>query len=143
MCIRDRCLVAGADDHWIAVTGTPTTPNATSSSYMPLGKRVAGVTPDTDNPANGAVDEDKYLRAVVYYLDMDNTAADAAADDVRKAIVVSANPVRKEVSSKNDGAGVINPENGSPGFSPSGTYTRTIPENSPKGTPLGLSLIHI
>ena len=51
---------------------------------------------------------------------------------VRKLIGVSRYPVREEVSSDLDE--VENPENGSPGFSPSNSYTRSVAENSPVGT---------
>ena len=73
---------------------------------------------------------------------MGNDTDDApVVADVRTAIVVSENPVRAEVSSENDDTDdtdpIANPENGSPGFSSAGTYTRTIAENSASGTPLG------
>ena len=134
--------VADADDHWIAVTGTPTGIETVESTYTPLGKRVAGVTPLPD--PNVAVDEGKYLRAVVTYLDMGNADGGTPApveDDIRTAIAVSMNPVRAEVSSDNDGDDVVNPENGSPGFSSTGDYERSIPENSAKGTPLGDAVV--
>ena len=138
--------VADVADHWIAVTDTPANINAIESTYTPLGKRVIGATGFlTDTPANVAVDEGKYLRAVLNYLDMGNDTDNQAEDvpvvaDVRTAIVVSENPVRAEVSSENDNTDAnlpANPENGSPGFSSTGTYTRTVDENSAKGTPLG------
>ena len=139
--------VADADDHWIAVTGTPTGLTTVESTYTPLGKRVDGVASPPD--PNVAVDEDKYLRAVVTYLDMgiaSDGTGDAAPseDDIRTAIVVSANPVRAEVSSENDNDLAntpANPENGSPGFSSTGDYERTIAENSAKGTPVGAAVV--
>ncbi len=139
--------VADADDHWIAVTGTPTGLTTVESTYTPLGKRVDGVASPPD--PNVAVDEDKYLRAVVTYLDMgiaSDGTGDAAPseDDIRTAIVVSANPVRAEVSSENDNDASnipANPENGSPGFSSTGDYERTIAENSAKGTPVGAAVV--
>ena len=139
--------VADVDDHWIAVTGTPTGTSTVESTYIPLGKRVAGADGFPDDPDdNVAVDEGKYLRAVVTYLDMGNDTDNQVDDapvvaDVRTVIVVSENPVRAEVSSENDDTDgtdpIANPENGSPGFSSAGTYTRTIAENSARGTPLG------
>ena len=100
------------DDHWIAATGT-VTPDDTdpkNSTYRPAGKRVAGAPAgEVENP-NVAVDEGKYLRAVVTYLDMGKTETDYTASprtlkesDIRTAIAVSMNPVRAEVSSDNDG----------------------------------------
>ena len=51
-------------------------------------------------------------------------------------------PVRAEVSSDSDGE-VENPENGSPGFSSSGDYTRSVPENTAKGMPVGDAVVAI
>ena len=140
--------VADVADHWTpidVVASNPADINTVESTYTPRGKRVAGADGAPADADNVAVDEGKYLRAVVTYLDMgndtDNQNEDApTVDDVRTAIVVSENPVRAEVSSENDGTGadpIANPENGSPGFSSTGTYTRTVDENSAKGTPLG------
>ena len=138
------------DDHWIRATGTATTDTADPriSTYIPAGKRVANATLPAGITGDVAVDEGKYLRAVVTYLDMGHTdeAVSPATNvpvegDIRTAIAVSANPVRAEVSSDNDGPNVVNPENGSPGFSSSGNYARSIPENSAKGTPLGAAVV--
>ena len=139
------------DDHWIAVTGpvtadTNSPPDSKISIYMPVGKRVSGVTADTQNPGNSAVDEGKYLRAVVTYLDMgtqsNGTGDDAPKEsDVRTAIAVSVNPVRAEISSVLDGTGIVNPENGSPGFSSTGDYARSIPEDTAPGMPVGDAVV--
>ena len=142
--------VADVDDHWTPidmVADNPENIDTVESTYIPRGKRVAGADDfPADADANVAVDEEKYLRAVVTYLDMGNDDTDDTDDapvvaDVRTAIVVSENPVRAEVSSENDDTDgtdpIANPENGSPGFSSVGTYTRTIAENSASGTPLG------
>ena len=122
--------VADVDNHWIMATGD----NATTATYTPTGDTV-----DTTDEADSPVDEGKYLRAVVMYLDMgvesdDNDPA-PTVDMVRKRIGVSLNPVREEVTSDLDG--VENPENGSPGFSSAGDYTRSVPENTAKGMPVG------
>ena len=91
--------VADADDHWIEATGTATdnADDPKEVTYTPLGERVDGVEPDTQNDSNSAVDEGKYLRAVVTYLDMgndtDNTGDDAPVEgDIRTAIAVSMYP---------------------------------------------------
>ena len=136
------------DDHWILATGIEATEtDASWSSYTPAGKRVANADAISGITGDVAVDEGKYLRAVVTYLDMghasDGTtpATTPVEGDIRTAIAVSVNPVRAEVSSDNDGTGVVNPENGSPGFSSTGDYKRSIDENSPKGTPLGAPVV--
>ena len=114
--------VADADNHWVVATGgTPTT-----DVYTPAGKRVEGENVTPDDP-NVAVDEGKYLRAVVRYTDVHGAE--------KTAIGVSMNPVRAEVSSDLDGS--ENPENGSPGFSSAGDYTRSIPESTGRGMPVG------
>ena len=83
------------------------------------------------------MDEGRYLRVVVKYLDMGvkDTDDGVTVRMVREEVAVSVNPVREEMSSDLDGVG--NTENGSPGFSPADSYTRTVPENSPVGTPIG------
>ena len=118
--------VTHIDNHWTAATGT----GNNTATYTPAGDRV------TDSTST-AVDEGRYLRAVVRYLDMGAADTDDGVTIrmVRKLIEVSANPVREEVTSDLDEVG--NPENGSPGFSPANSYTRTVPENSPVGTPTG------
>ena len=120
--------VDDVESHWIEVGTQPTTRTGTSNSYTPAGDRV---TDDTTT----AMDEGKYLRAVVTYLDMGRVVADATPAMVRKQIGVSLNPVRAEVTSDSDG--IENPENGSPGFSSAGDYTREIPENTARGMPVG------
>ena len=118
--------MADVEGHWTAATGT----GNSAATYTPAGDRV---TDDT----SVAMDEGRYLRVVVTYLDMgqQDTDTDVTPRAVRELIALSANPVRAEVGSDLDG--VENPENGSPGFSPSNSYTRTVAENSPIGTPVG------
>lgn len=120
--------VDDVESHWIEVTTQPTDRTGASNTYTPVGDRVT-VADDS------AIDEGKYLRAVVRYLDMGHTTATATPALVRTQIGVSLNPVRKEVTSDSDG--IENPENGSPGFSSTGDYTREIPENTAKGMPVG------
>ena len=143
--------VADVDDHWIAATGpvTADTTDPRNSTYTPAGERVAGASAIDGITGDVAVDEGKYLRAVVKYLDMGNDTTNTGDDaptvsDVRTAIVVSENPVRAEVSSDNDNVDEnlpANPENGSPGFSSTGDYARSIPENSAAGTPVGAAVV--
>ena len=57
------------------------------------------------------------------------------------ATAVLANKVRAEVSSINDN--VENPSNGSPGFPPDGDYTRSVPESTAKGMPVGGPVVAI
>ena len=118
--------VANVEGHWTAATGT----GNDTATYTPAGDRV---TDDTST----AVDEGRYLRVVVKYLDMsvEDTDDGVTVRMVREEVAVSVNPVREEMSSDLDGVG--NTENGSPGFSPADSYTRTVPENSPVGTPTG------
>ena len=135
--------IANADNHWVLATGA----GANTDTYSPHGDCVddKGDSPPNDQgcPATGqddtdtAVDEGKYLRVVVRYTDLD-TGVTPTTDDVRKAIMVSENPVRAEVSSDLDR--VENPENGSPGFeAPQGTtpgpYRRTPARICPWATP--------
>lgn len=129
--------VATVDDHWILVGTQPAAGDntATTTTYTPAGDRV-NVTDDS------AMDEGKYLRVVVRYLDMGVAATDATPGMVRTLKTgVSLNPVRAEVTSDSDG--IENPENGSPGFSSAGDYTRTIPENTAKGMPVGAPVVAI
>ena len=123
--------LADEPNHWVEATGgTPT-----EATYTPAGDRVEGVNPDTYNSDNAPVDEGKKLRVVVTYLDMGTAASDDDADDmIRRAVGVVENAVRAEVSSDLDG--VENPENGSPGFTSSLDYTRSISESDGKGTPV-------
>lgn len=133
--------VANVESHWIAATGA----GAATATYTPHGDCVddKGTGNDGGCPATGQtdndtdVDEGKYLRAVVMYLDMRRTDTTTGVTPamVRKQIGVSLNPVRDEVSSDLDQ--IENPENGSPGFSSSGDYTREVPENTAKGMPVG------
>ena len=78
-----------------------------------------------------AVDEGKMVRAVAMYDDSLGTG--------RKAVVVSDNPVRAEVSSDLDN--VENPANGSPGFTQGGDYARTIPESAARGSDVGAPVV--
>ena len=118
--------VTHIDNHWTAATGT----GNNTATYTPAGDRV------TDSTST-AVDEGRYLRVVVKYLDMgvEDTNDGVTVRMVREEVAVSVNPVREEMSSDLDGVG--NTENGSPGFSPADSYTRTVPENNPIGTPIG------
>ncbi len=123
--------VEDVESHWIEVGTQPTDRTGTSNVYTPVVERVAPGSTAT------AMDEGKYLRAVVTYLDMGNTAApETSTGLVRTQIGVSLNPVRAEVSSELD-TGITNPENGSPGFSSAGVYTRSLPENTAVGMPVG------
>ena len=124
--------VAHVENHWTAATGN----GNDTSTYTPAGDRV---TEDTSTE----VDEGRYLRAVVMYLDMgvEDTDDGVTVQMVRKEIAVTLNPVRKEVTSDLDGVG--NTENGSPGFSLASSYTRTVAENSPVGTPIGDPVVAI
>ena len=112
--------VANVENHWIEATGD----NDETAAYTPDGDTVASAT-------DSAVDEGKYLRVVATY--SDSTSANNSTAEKKKAIGVSANPVRKEVSA----SGNPNPQNGSPGFSSGGDYTRSVPENTPVGDPVG------
>ena len=118
--------VAHAEGHWTAATGA----GNNTATYTPAGDRVTDTT-------STAMDEGRYLRVVVKYLDMGvkDTDDGVTVRMVREEVAVSVNPVREEMSSDLDGVG--NTENGSPGFSPADSYTRTVPENSPVGTPIG------
>ena len=109
--------IATVEGHWIAAT---TASGATTATYTPAGDRVTV-------PDDSAVDEGKYLRVVVTYNDVLGTG--------RKAIGVSEFPVRAEVSTSS--ANDSNPANGSPGFRHDGDYTRSVPENTAVGMPVG------
>ncbi len=126
------------DGHWQASTGTvgdePTMglgvvsqdQDRDSNTYVPAGKcvtrqqgasdRLNGPCPDT---AVTAMDEGRILRAFASY-------TDGEGED-KEAIGVSMYPVRAEVSSDSDA--VENPENGSPGFTAGGDYTREVKES--------------
>ena len=110
------------DSHWETVgdNADPNTVDPNLSTYTPAGDRV---TEDT----SPAADEGKYLRAVATYMDRHGAS--------RTARVMSENPVRPEVSSDSDE--VENPKNGSPGFSSTGVYTRSIVESEGKDSPVG------
>ena len=123
------------DEHWIVATGADATSvddTTNSSGYTPKGKRVVGSNVTPPDP-NVAVDEDKYLRVVATYMDRFGVERDA--------IAVSAYAVRAEVTSDSDGA--ENPENGSPGFSSAGDYTRTVSEDIAVGMPVGDPVVAI
>ena len=108
------------DSHWETVGTDPAanTDDPNLSTYPPAGDRV-----NVDD--DSAQDEDKYLRAVAMYTDRHG--------DSRTARVMSENPVRAEVTSDSDE--VENPKNGSPGFTFTGVYTRSIVESEGKGSP--------
>ena len=114
------------NDHWIMATGgdddttTTVTEGHDEAIYIPAGDRVTDTT-------STAMDEGKYLRAVATYSDRKGETSTAR--------VMSMNPVRAEVTSDSDE--VENPENGSPGFSSAGDYTRTVSENIGVGMPVG------
>ena len=118
--------VARVDSHWAVATGE----GSDTATYTPVGVRVDGTALDV-------VDEGRYLRVIVTYLDMgvSDTGDGVTTSMVRRAPGVSAHPVRAEVSTDLDG--VANTENGSPGFSPSADYTRTVPELIAVGDPVG------
>ena len=133
--------IVDADNHWIEATGSG---NATAT-YIPHGNCVDDKDTGNDdgcpveNPATDAsattdpgepVDEDKMLRVVATYDDRKGTE--------RVARAVSMYPVRAEVSSDLDR--IENPENGSPGFSTARDYTRSIPESTGTGMPVGAAV---
>ena len=109
--------VVGFDSHWDTVGTNPDANNTdpTMSTYTPAGDRVT----EADD---SAMDEGKYLRAVAIYTDRHGQE--------RKARVKSENTVRPEVTSDLDE--VENPKNGSPGFSSTGNYKRSIAESEGK-----------
>ena len=133
---------ANIDGHW---TPVQTASSTGTSMYIPLGdcvdNTIAGGDDDAeDKGCNGtgataaerkasatARDEGKYLRVKATYADRKGGG--------RTAIAVSANPVRKEVSSDRDN--VENPANGSPGFTAGLDYTRSVPESTAKDMPVG------
>ena len=131
--------IADADNHWIPATGdTGDVDDTDARIYTPAGDRVEDTEPaiEPDDDPDRAIDEDKYLRVVVKYLDMGKTLETGEVSDVRTAIGVSMYPVRAEVSSDLDG--VENPENGSPGLGgPASDYVRTISESAAVGDPVG------
>ena len=104
------------ESHWNEVADDLVTaqPGAADSSYTPQGDTVAELN-------DSAVDEGKHLRVVVTYTDMQG--------DTKTARGISMNPVRAEVSSPGD--------NGSPDFGEE-TDTRTVPESTAVGDPVGL-----
>ena len=118
--------VASVDSHWAVATGE----GSDSATYTPAGVRI-------DGTASYIVDEGRYLRVIVTYLDMGVSDTDdgVTTSMVRRATGVSAHPVRAEVSTDMDG--VASTENGSPGFNPSADYTRTVSEHTPVGAPVG------
>ena len=95
--------------------------------------RQAGFIPDPGTVDDiQARDEGKYLRVKVLYSDRNGAG--------KMAIGVSDNPVRAEVTSDSD-IGVENPENGSPGFTQGSDYTRSVPESTAKGMPVGAPVV--
>ncbi len=131
---------AGADSDWRVATGTTSesTGGIAGDTYAPSGDCVDGkgasptfpeCSPTTDPDA--PVDEDKFLRVTASYTDGSGAS--------RTAVGVSANPVRAEVSSENDD--IANPENGSPGFPPSGDYARSVPEDTGMAMSVGSPVV--
>ena len=114
--------VATANNHWIEASGE----DADDATYMPKGKRVPGTGRTLPDP-NVAMDEGKVLRVRATYMDR--------SGQERTALAVSENTVRAEVTSDSDQA--ENPKNGSPGFSSTGVYTRSIVESEGKNSPVG------
>ena len=107
--------------HWDPVTDTslitqpPGTGGKTVSAYTPAGDTV-------DDANDAAVDERKHLQVRVEYTDPQSST-------VRRTLYgISMNPVRAEVSSPGD--------NGSPDFEED-TDTRTVPESTAVGDPVG------
>ena len=98
--------------NWIAVT-TPVTSNEATSSYTPQGDTVA-------DGSDVAIDEDDYLRVMVSYTDSHGSNKTMNG--------ISMKPVRAEVSSPGD--------NGSPDFGQE-EDTRTVPESTAMGDPVG------
>ena len=133
--------VEDAENHWAPATGavnTGTGDGSLMTAYTPRGDCVdgdrgigageGGACPGTGlTDPNRVVDENKKLRAVATYDDRLGTG--------RKAIIVSEFPVRAEVSSDLDL--LENPANGSPGFDPNLSYTRTVSESLGKGMNVG------
>ena len=114
--------VASANNHWVEASGD----DADDATYMPKGERVPGEGRALPDP-NVAVDEGKVLRVRATYMDR--------FGQERTALAVSENTVRAEVTSDSDQA--ENPTNGSPGFSSTGDYSRSILESAGKYSPVG------
>ena len=135
------------EGHWTNAAGLEegnALPGALTSSYIPLGdcEEDKGGTPDfgENQGCNGgtaadatARDEGKYLRVKATYTDRKGTG--------KIAYGMSANQVRAEVSSDLDN--VENPENGSPGFTQGLDYTRSVPESTAGGMPVGAAVVAI
>ena len=139
------------DGHWTdaaAEQSIDVFANALTTDYTPLGDCAEGkegtpgfeetkgcnlATGVTDAAEATARDEGKYLRVKVTYTDR------AGSGNI--AYGMSANPVRAEVSSDLDN--VENPENGSPGFTQGLDYTRTVPESTASGMPVGAPVVAV
>ena len=117
--------VIDTGSHWILATGL----GAATDTYTPNGDRVDRDIAFTPDP-NAPVDENKVLRVVATYTD--------SLGDERMSRAVSTYPVRAEVSSDLDD--VLNPANGSPGFSSQNDYTRTVSESLGKGMNVGAAV---
>ena len=120
-----RAKVANPNpDPDISTLGQPaseweTITTATDAAYTPQGD-------DAATPAGeDAVDEDKFLLVRATYQDGQATDEDANADEF--AVAITANAVRADVADE---------DNNSPDFRANKT-TRTIPENTAKGEPVG------
>ena len=123
-----------ANHAWTWTVSTVTNPQADNNDHWrPAGGTVSSTLGGT---ADGAYvpevdDVGAVLRAVVAYSD-GHSAGDATDDKMARG--VSAYPVQAEVSDA---------DNGSPGFSPSGDYARSVPENTDVGTDLGSPVVAI
>ena len=118
------------DTDWDVATGVVAVTDV-GSVYTPAGDRVEGATPNEyPNAATDApVDEGKYLRARVTYTDPQSTDTTA-----KTAVMMSAYPVRAEVTSRNDG--IVTPDNGSPSFKLD-TASYSLPEDRAVGSAVG------
>ena len=91
------------DTDWDVATGL----GNDEAIYTPHGERAEGIV-DVNDPGV-PVDEGKYLRARVTYRDLQGPETTD-----KTAVMMSAYPVRGEVTSRNDG--ITTPDNGSPSF---------------------------
>ena len=106
--------LVNVSDHWIPATGSVENATAVTVSYTPV-----------------VADVDKFLRAVVTYNDpAPPTTTNTPGSET--ASLMSEFDVHAVVS---DAA------NGSPGFSSSGDYTRTVSESITVGSPVGAAVV--
>ena len=116
------------ENHWTAVD------DADTATYTPRGDRIEGVVSSSEDP-DTPVDEGRHLRVIALYTDGHGVD--------KRAIAVSAHPVRAEVSSDSDVGFTGTTANGSPGFSPALDYDFSLPENSPVGTAVGRPVVAV